>query len=121
MKKKFIAMVLTGLTLTTALSGCGNSAKSTETQPADQQTQEAATEEAPAAEASTEEVKEEAPVTEYVARKRWLFLGLPFTFTKYTVRIFQLRFQNMPNLMNTATGFPCICATFSGAFYPKVS
>ena len=32
------------------------------------------------------EVKEEAPVTEYVARKRWLFLGLPFTFTKYTVR-----------------------------------
>ncbi len=62
MKKKFIAMVLTGLTLTTALSGCGNSAKNTaETQPAEQQTQEAATEEAPAAEASTEEVKEEAP------------------------------------------------------------
>ena len=23
---------------------------------------------------------------EYVERKRWLFLGLPFTFTKYTVK-----------------------------------
>ena len=23
---------------------------------------------------------------EYIERKRWLFLGLPFTFTKYTVR-----------------------------------
>lgn len=25
-------------------------------------------------------------MVEYVERKRWLFLGLPFTFTKYTVR-----------------------------------
>lgn len=24
--------------------------------------------------------------TEFVERKRWLFLGLPFTFTKYTVK-----------------------------------
>lgn len=25
-------------------------------------------------------------MTEFVERKRWLFLGLPFTFTKYTVK-----------------------------------
>ena len=23
---------------------------------------------------------------EYIERKRWVFLGLPFTFTKYTVK-----------------------------------
>ncbi len=27
----------------------------------------------------------EGEVREYVERKRWLFLGLPFTFTKYTI------------------------------------
>lgn len=31
-----------------------------------------------------ENMKEAEP-REYVARKRWLFLGLPFTFTKYTI------------------------------------
>ena len=25
-------------------------------------------------------------MTEFIERKRWLFLGLPFTFTKYTVK-----------------------------------
>ena len=29
--------------------------------------------------------EDEGEVKEYVERKRWLFLGLPFTFTKYTI------------------------------------
>lgn len=44
------------------------------------------------AEEMKKEVKEtekeqiqEAAVKEYVERKRWVFLGLPFTFTKYTI------------------------------------
>ena len=33
-----------------------------------------------------EETKQtEEKVKEYVERKRWVFLGLPFTFTKYTI------------------------------------
>ncbi len=31
---------------------------------------------------------------EYVERKRWLFLGLPFTFTKYTVKEDMLTIQS---------------------------
>lgn len=37
----------------------------------------------PDADAKEEGVKEES--REYVERKRWLFLGLPFTFTKYKI------------------------------------
>ena len=33
----------------------------------------------------TKEPEHEESRKEYVERKRWLFLGLPFTFTKYTV------------------------------------
>lgn len=33
----------------------------------------------------TKEPEQEEGRKEYVERKRWLFLGLPFTFTKYTV------------------------------------
>lgn len=33
----------------------------------------------------TEADKAEGKAREYVERKRWVFLGLPFTFTKYTV------------------------------------
>lgn len=33
----------------------------------------------------TEADKVEGKVREYVERKRWVFLGLPFTFTKYTI------------------------------------
>ena len=33
---------------------------------------------------------------EFVERKRWLFLGLPFTFTKYTIR---------EDILTIATGF----------------
>ena len=33
----------------------------------------------------TKEPEHEEDRKEYVERKRWLFLGLPFTFTKYTV------------------------------------
>lgn len=36
-------------------------------------------------EGSQEETVKEENQKEYVERKRWLFLGLPFTFTKYTV------------------------------------
>lgn len=36
-------------------------------------------------ESSLEETVKEENRKEYVERKRWLFLGLPFTFTKYTV------------------------------------
>lgn len=32
-----------------------------------------------------EEDQENAAAEQYVERKRWLFLGLPFTFTKYTI------------------------------------
>ena len=31
---------------------------------------------------------------EYVERKRWLFLGLPFTFTKYTIKEDMLTIQS---------------------------
>ena len=31
---------------------------------------------------------------EFVERKRWLFLGLPFTFTKYTIKEDMLTVQN---------------------------
>lgn len=36
-------------------------------------------------ESGQEETMKEENRKEYVERKRWLFLGLPFTFTKYTV------------------------------------
>lgn len=36
-------------------------------------------------EETMEENQGEGSVKEYVERKRWLFLGLPFTFTKYTI------------------------------------
>lgn len=36
-------------------------------------------------EETMEESQGEGSVKEYVERKRWLFLGLPFTFTKYTI------------------------------------
>ena len=32
-----------------------------------------------------EEKAGEGEVTQYVERKRWVFFGLPFTFTKYTI------------------------------------
>ena len=32
-----------------------------------------------------EEKEEREDIREYVERKRWLFVGLPFTFTKYTI------------------------------------
>lgn len=35
-------------------------------------------------------------MVEFVERKRWLFLGLPFTFTKYTIR---------EDILTIATGF----------------
>ena len=34
---------------------------------------------------NTEQSAQETGQKQYVARKRWVFLGLPFTFTKYTV------------------------------------
>lgn len=42
-------------------------------------------EESRQAEGKSEENKAEAGKKTYVERKRWLFFGLPFTFTKYTV------------------------------------
>ncbi len=45
--------------------------------------QESKAQRAPEADVSKDGVKETSG--EYVERKRWLFLGLPFTFTKYSV------------------------------------
>lgn len=42
-------------------------------------------EESAQAESRAKEQEHEENRKEYVERKRWLFLGLPFTFTKYTV------------------------------------
>lgn len=42
-------------------------------------------EESAQAESREKEQEHEESRKEYVERKRWLFLGLPFTFTKYTV------------------------------------
>ena len=39
---------------------------------------------------------------EFVERKRWLFLGLPFTFTKYTIR---------EDMLTIAAGFFMIAST----------